>query len=135
MPRDTGRDASIAREGRPSTAVRATQRAHGARTSTVDATRGGYAATRTAACASAGSKGRTITRPLLRVTHTKGAFSEDQRDALAERFTHAILVGAIGSDNDIARGAAYVQFVELDGARGGWYVGGKRESNPPRVDA
>jgi phenylpyruvate tautomerase PptA (4-oxalocrotonate tautomerase family) len=69
--------------------------------------------------------------PLLRVTHTKGAFTESQRDELAERFTHAILVGEIGNDNPTARSVAYVQFLELDGAEGGWYVGGKREPTPP----
>jgi phenylpyruvate tautomerase PptA (4-oxalocrotonate tautomerase family) len=70
--------------------------------------------------------------PLLRVTHTKGAFTDDQRDALADRFTHAILIGEMGTDNEVARSVTYVQFVELDAANGGWYVGGQREPNPPK---
>ena len=51
---------------------------------------------------------------------------------VAERFTRDILIGEIGSDNPVARSVAYVQFVELDGANGGWYVGGQREPSPPK---
>ncbi len=70
--------------------------------------------------------------PLLRVTHTKGAFTEAQRDELAEKLTHIMLVGETGADNEIGRSVAYLQFVELDAANGGWYVAGKREAVSPK---
>ena len=69
--------------------------------------------------------------PLLRVTHTAGAFTDAQKAQLAEEFTHAILIGEQGVDNAPSRSVAYVIFNEVD-AKTSWYVGGKIENTPPQ---
>ena len=68
--------------------------------------------------------------PLLRVTHQRGALSDTQKDALAERLTAALLIGEVGADTPAGRAVAYVLFDEVDAARA-WYVGGKPDSAPP----
>lgn len=69
--------------------------------------------------------------PLLRITHTAGAFTNGQKDQLAEALTHAVLIGEQGVDNEAARSVAYVIFHEVD-AKSSWYVGGKIEQIPPK---
>lgn len=69
--------------------------------------------------------------PLLRITHTKGAFTTDQKKALAERLTHAILVGEIGVDNEFGRPVANVIFQAVD-PETDWFIGGKIEASPPK---
>lgn len=68
--------------------------------------------------------------PLLRVTHQRGALSDTQKDALAERLTAAMLMGEVGADTPPGRAVAYVLFDEVDAARA-WYVGGKPDRAPP----
>ena len=68
--------------------------------------------------------------PLLRVTHQAGAFTDAQKAQLAEEFTHAILIGEQGVDNDTARSVAYVIFDEID-AKTSWFNAGKIEASPP----
>jgi phenylpyruvate tautomerase PptA (4-oxalocrotonate tautomerase family) len=68
--------------------------------------------------------------PLLRVTHQAGAFTDAQKAQLAEAFTHAILIGEQGVDNDASRTVAYVIFDEID-TKTSWFTAGKIEANPP----
>lgn len=68
--------------------------------------------------------------PLLRVTHQRGALTDVQKDALAERLTAAMLVGEVGADTPAGRAVAYVLFNEVDASRA-WYVGGKPDRDPP----
>jgi phenylpyruvate tautomerase PptA (4-oxalocrotonate tautomerase family) len=68
--------------------------------------------------------------PLLRITHTRNAFSEAQKQQLAEALTHAILIGETGNDTPVGRSVAYVVFQEIDPSAS-WYVGGKPEHSPP----
>ena len=69
--------------------------------------------------------------PLLRVTHQAGAFTDAQKDQLAEALTHAILVAEIGNDNPMARSLAYVIFQEID-PKTSWFVGGKIQETAPQ---
>lgn len=68
--------------------------------------------------------------PLLRVTYQRGAFTNEQKAQLAEEFTHAILIGEQGVDNDAARSVAYVIFDEID-AKTSWFTAGKIEDTLP----
>ena len=69
--------------------------------------------------------------PLLRVTAQRGAFTDEQKAQLAEKFTHAILMAEIGNDNPTARSLAYVIFDEID-PRTSWFVGGKLQETVPQ---
>lgn len=69
--------------------------------------------------------------PLVRVTHTKGAFTQAQKDRLAEGFTHAVLIGEIGADTEHGRPVANIIFQEVD-ATTDWYVAGAIEPTPPK---
>ena len=69
--------------------------------------------------------------PLLRVTHQRGAFTNEQKAQLAEELTHAIIVAEVGSDNPASRSVAYVLFEEID-PKSSWFVGGKLEDRSPQ---
>lgn len=69
--------------------------------------------------------------PLLRITHTKGAFSTEQKRELAEQLTHAILVAEIGADTEHGRPVANVIFQAVD-PETDWFIGGQLESSPPK---
>ena len=69
--------------------------------------------------------------PLLHVTHQRGAFTDEQKATLAEKFTHAILIAEIGNDNPTDRSLAYVIFNEID-PKSSWFVGGKLEETAPQ---
>jgi len=69
--------------------------------------------------------------PLVRVTHQKGAFTKEQKDRLAEGFTHAVLIGEIGADTEHGRPVANIIFQEVDSTID-WYVAGVIEDAPPK---
>ncbi len=69
--------------------------------------------------------------PLLRVTHQSGAFTDEQKAQLAEKFTHAILIAEIGNDNPTARSLTHVIFNEID-PKTSWFVGGKLQETAPQ---
>lgn len=69
--------------------------------------------------------------PLLRVTHQAHAFTDAQKEQLAEEFTHAILMAEIGNDNPTARSLAHVIFQAID-PQTSWFVGGKIQETAPQ---
>lgn len=69
--------------------------------------------------------------PLMRITHQRHAFSAAQKAELAEKLTHAMLMGEIGEDTPAGRAVANIIFTEVDQASD-WYVGGKIEPAPPK---
>jgi len=69
--------------------------------------------------------------PLMRITHQRHAFTKEQKALLAEKLTHAMLIGEIGEDTPAGRAVANIIFTEVD-ENSDWYVGGQIEPNPPK---
>lgn len=69
--------------------------------------------------------------PLMRITHQRHAFTAEQKVQLAEKLTHAMLIGEIGEDTPAGRRVANIIFTEVD-ERSDWYVGGVIEPQPPK---
>jgi phenylpyruvate tautomerase PptA (4-oxalocrotonate tautomerase family) len=69
--------------------------------------------------------------PLLRITHQAGAFTQAQKEQLAQELAAVLLIAEIGNDNPTARSLEHIVFQEID-PKTSWFVGGKLQQSSPQ---